>query len=207
MRIAVAHGDAMVVAEQPVDGDGWFKPASARANPPCPRRRERARRHQGVQFDQIVLALDYRQVRAGSGMTFDRESAKRTGAVGFSHPSRFTAKIPDIEVIDAAAWVLFAAVPFVENNPRVGPDRGGKSVVKTGSHQSPFSAERVANHADAVGAHSGPLSQNGVGVRRRVGQSRKRLHPHGLADRTQVWFASILAGILQVNPHIGFPDA
>src|SRR5436309_8759176 len=65
--VASGQGDPLVAAEQFVDGNGMVErgPALGQVGGAAGNE-ERPRGHQGVQFDEIVPALDERLVSAGS---------------------------------------------------------------------------------------------------------------------------------------------
>src|SRR5260221_7091851 len=106
MALATGHGDSLGVTEELVDGNGMVEGSPALAQVSGAARDEkRARRHERVQFHEVVSAFDQHLVSAGTLLAFGRKFAEGASVFGIGHIARFKAQIPHIPVVDAATWV------------------------------------------------------------------------------------------------------
>lgn len=209
VSVAVGHGDAAIVAEDFVEGDGVVEcgPAFGEVGGSAGDE-EGAWGHEGVEFDEVVVVFDKFFVGAGAGFAFCGEFAEAGVGVGVGGHAGGGAEVPEVPVVDGAAGVLFAAVAFVEDDAGIRPDGAGEFVVEGGGEDGPLAAEGVADDANAVGENFGACGEEVVRVGGGVGERGERLDGDGAVFGAVVSGASVgdVVGVVEIDAGVGLAD-
>src|SRR5439155_23069676 len=120
---------------------------------------QRARRHQGVQIDQVFAAVDHLLVKTGARV-------RRRRYTRLALDFRIVAEIPRLPVIDVAVF-------FVEDDTGIGPDGTGEAFIQARGEHRPFAAVGEPDNADAFWIHFRYLRESRKAVGRHVGQQRE----------------------------------
>src|SRR5947209_1635654 len=151
MAIARCHGDSIVAAQQVVDRNSVIEGGPAlREIGGAAGYQKWPRRHQCVQFDQVMAAFNERFISAGAWLVRAGEIAKEPGILRIGNAAQVEPQIPDVPVINAAAGVLLTPVAFVEDDAWVRPNGAGELIVKAGGEHAPFPAKGVTNDPNSL---------------------------------------------------------